>query len=337
MEPAKLARLVRGDLDWIVMKALEKDRARRYETANGLGRDIQRYLNDEPVEAGPPSRWYKLSKWVRRTGGWGPLVTVVVILASLPALLLWLLITNLQLATVRILHNRELQETNTRLVLALQQKGFEALERQAVTEFLSRDVLGQDLGDRRPDPDLRLRAVLDGAARRLEAKADMNARAELQIRALLATAYENVGAEGKARVQRDRVLGLSRQLVQPSRKALEASQKALGARHPITLHDALTLADLCRRLQDYEEAQELLLACYQQLEAPPSGATIRFGPSVDEDLHEFMEYLEYPAQLAETLEGLVQLYDAWGRKAKAEEWRKKLEAAKSPPKPRAKP
>jgi len=57
---------VRGELDWIAMKCLEKDRARRYQTANGLARDIERYLNDEPVEAGPPSAVYKLRKWVSR-------------------------------------------------------------------------------------------------------------------------------------------------------------------------------------------------------------------------------------------------------------------------------
>jgi serine/threonine-protein kinase len=55
-EPARLAKLVRGDLDWVVMKALEKDRTRRYETASGLARDLQRYLDGDPVEAGPPSR-----------------------------------------------------------------------------------------------------------------------------------------------------------------------------------------------------------------------------------------------------------------------------------------
>jgi serine/threonine protein kinase len=65
-EPAKLSKLVRGDLDWITMKCLEKDRTRRYETANGLARDIQRYLSDEPVEAGPPSVTYRLRKFVRR-------------------------------------------------------------------------------------------------------------------------------------------------------------------------------------------------------------------------------------------------------------------------------
>src|SRR4051812_47043742 len=64
-EPAKLTRLVRGELDWIVMKALEKDRSRRYETANGFAADVQRYLNDEPVQACPPSVGYRLRKFVR--------------------------------------------------------------------------------------------------------------------------------------------------------------------------------------------------------------------------------------------------------------------------------
>jgi serine/threonine protein kinase/Tfp pilus assembly protein PilF len=65
-DPAKLTKLVCGELDWIVMKALEKDRARRYETANGFARDIERYLADEPVEACPPSAGYKLRKFARK-------------------------------------------------------------------------------------------------------------------------------------------------------------------------------------------------------------------------------------------------------------------------------
>jgi serine/threonine protein kinase len=66
LEPAQLTRIVRGDLDWIVMKALEKERSRRYETANGLARDLQRYLADEVVEARPPSAGYRLRKFVYR-------------------------------------------------------------------------------------------------------------------------------------------------------------------------------------------------------------------------------------------------------------------------------
>jgi tetratricopeptide (TPR) repeat protein len=65
-EPPKLIHLLRGDLDWIVMKTLEKDRTRRYETASGLAMDVERYLNREPVVARPPSRLYRFQKLVQR-------------------------------------------------------------------------------------------------------------------------------------------------------------------------------------------------------------------------------------------------------------------------------
>jgi serine/threonine protein kinase/tetratricopeptide (TPR) repeat protein len=69
LEPARLTRLLRGELDWIVMKALEKDRIRRYETANSFALDVQRYLADEPVLACPPSAGYRLGKFARRNKG----------------------------------------------------------------------------------------------------------------------------------------------------------------------------------------------------------------------------------------------------------------------------
>jgi hypothetical protein len=66
MEPPKLVSQLRGDLDWIAMKCLEKDRARRYQTANGVARDIERHLKNEPVSACPPGTAYRLAKFVRR-------------------------------------------------------------------------------------------------------------------------------------------------------------------------------------------------------------------------------------------------------------------------------
>jgi tetratricopeptide (TPR) repeat protein/tRNA A-37 threonylcarbamoyl transferase component Bud32 len=66
LEPRRLSGLVRGELDWIVMKCLEKDRDRRYESANALAQDIERYLRDEPVQACPPSAWYRYRKFARR-------------------------------------------------------------------------------------------------------------------------------------------------------------------------------------------------------------------------------------------------------------------------------
>ncbi len=95
-EPGMLSRLLRGDLDWIVMTALETDRTRRYETVNALARDIEYYLKDEPVLASPPSTRYKLTKFVRRNR------TVVV--AS--SLVLGALVVGLALATVGFVQAR---------------------------------------------------------------------------------------------------------------------------------------------------------------------------------------------------------------------------------------
>jgi serine/threonine protein kinase len=80
-EPARLSKMFHGDLDWIAMKALEKDRARRYETANAFAADVLRYLNDEPVEASPPSTAYRLRKFARKHRK--PVMVLVAILAVL--------------------------------------------------------------------------------------------------------------------------------------------------------------------------------------------------------------------------------------------------------------
>ena len=72
---------MRGELDWIVMKALEKDRNRRYETASGFAADIERHLHDEPVQAGPPSAAYRFRKFARRNKG--PVLAAAVVLLAL--------------------------------------------------------------------------------------------------------------------------------------------------------------------------------------------------------------------------------------------------------------
>jgi eukaryotic-like serine/threonine-protein kinase len=95
MEPAKLTKLVRGELDWIVMKTLEKDRNRRYETASGFAADVERYLNDEPVLACPPSTWYRFRKFARRNRP-AVMTAVAVVLAVVMA------VAGLATSTLRI-------------------------------------------------------------------------------------------------------------------------------------------------------------------------------------------------------------------------------------------
>jgi WD40 repeat protein len=105
LEPAKLTKLARGELNWIVMKALDKDRGRRYETANGFAMDVQRYLHDEPVQACPPSTLYRVRKFARRNKAalaTASLVAGVVFAAvAVSTVLIWRKDQNLQEALER--------------------------------------------------------------------------------------------------------------------------------------------------------------------------------------------------------------------------------------------
>jgi serine/threonine protein kinase len=115
-EPARLSKLVRGDLDWITMKALEKDRTRRYETANGLARDIQRYLSDEPVEASPPSATYRLRKLARKhRTALTTAAAFVVLLVAGAAVATWQAVRATQAETLAVDANTHLDAANTEL------------------------------------------------------------------------------------------------------------------------------------------------------------------------------------------------------------------------------
>ncbi|MCA9233731.1 MAG: hypothetical protein KDA57_24045, partial [Planctomycetales bacterium] len=104
IEPKRLSALVRGELDWIVMKALEKDRARRYATATALAADVEHYLNDEPVDACPPSSVYLIGKFTRRNRGW--LSTAAVVLLTV--------LVGLTVSTVLIARERDAAEVSAR-------------------------------------------------------------------------------------------------------------------------------------------------------------------------------------------------------------------------------
>src|SRR5262249_7319717 len=125
-EPRRLTRLVKGELDWIVLKALEKDRNRRYQTANAFALDVERYLADEPVQAGPPGVRYRLGKLVRRHRG--PVVASGVI-----AMLLVAGIVGTSLGFVRAERLRHIAEDN-------QRQAMEAL--RATTDDVVEQLIG---------------------------------------------------------------------------------------------------------------------------------------------------------------------------------------------------
>jgi non-specific serine/threonine protein kinase/serine/threonine-protein kinase len=132
-EPAKLSRLLKGELDWILQKALEKDRTRRYETVNGLARDVQSYLADEVVEARPPSAGYRLKKVVRRHKG--PVIATGLILLALIAGTVGTTLGLLEARKHEQIARHESEEKETaRLEAVLEKVAAEAARRRADEE-----------------------------------------------------------------------------------------------------------------------------------------------------------------------------------------------------------
>ncbi|MGI9516902.1 MAG: tetratricopeptide repeat protein, partial [Pirellulaceae bacterium] len=151
MEPQKLGMLVRGDLDWIVMKALEKDRARRYETASSFAEDIRRYLDEEPVLACPPSARYKFRKFARRNKfvlAAGSLIAAAIVLGLFGTT--WQMLRAMRAEQLAV---QEADEARTQAAIAV-----------AVNDFINDDLLGQANPLQEPDPDLKVRTVVDRAA-----------------------------------------------------------------------------------------------------------------------------------------------------------------------------
>jgi serine/threonine protein kinase/tetratricopeptide (TPR) repeat protein len=285
-EPAKLTRLVRGELDWIVMKALEKDRNRRYETANGFAMDVQRYLADEEVQACPPSAGYRLRKFLRRHKG--P-VAAVVALATLLVLgivgtsigLAWALRAE-KLATDRLLEVTQEKERTKE----------EAAVAKAVNDFLQKDLLAQA----QPEKNARNRKVtvedvLGRAAERIAGKFENQPHVEAAIRLTIGDTYWRLGDYPAAQPHLER--------------ALELRRRVLGEEHPSTL-----------------DCMKLLAALYvdQGAFAKAEPLTVRALELSRRVLGE-----EHPNTVAH-MNDLAILYQAQGQSAKAEPlWAKTLE------------
>jgi serine/threonine protein kinase len=223
-DPKQLRRAIRGELDWIVMKALEKDRNRRYETAGAFAADVQRYLDDEPVQACPTSAVYRLHKFARRNRRW--VLAAGLLLAILAAAVIGLAWTNLVIS-------REKQRGDE-----------EARTAKAVKGFLQ-DLLGQADTGRQPwrreqgrgrNPTITVRELLDRAAQEIESKFTDQPLTEAAIRLTIGDAYRALGRFGEAQ--------------QHLKRSVDLRTKNLPANHPDTLASkhslALVYGDQCR-------------------------------------------------------------------------------------------
>jgi tetratricopeptide (TPR) repeat protein len=222
-EPPKLVHAVRGDLDWIVMKALEKDRARRYETANGLARDIQRHLSDEPVVAGPPSKLYRFQKAVRRNKrafAAGSAVAAALVLGLCVAT--WGLVRERQARTRAVVAEKEQGRLR-------QQAETEAAKSRQVAQFL-KDMLegaGPEVAQGR-DASVLLQ-ILDKAEARMNKELADQPAVEADLRCTMGTVYNELGRYQKAETTFRRALAIEQALYPAGSTNVADTLKCVGS------------------------------------------------------------------------------------------------------------
>jgi serine/threonine protein kinase len=234
-DPVKLSRLMRGDLDWIVMKAIEKDRGRRYETANAFAADIGRFLNDEPVSASPPGTVYRFRKFARRNR------SALRMASLIAALLIGGTITTTLLA-VRARSAEKL--ARERLAEVSRERDQTALARDeaaSITRFL------QDIF-RSPAPSRDGRTItvvekLDQAARLLDADLSLQPDRRAVLRAALADTYGAIGLPDRGAALQEKVR--------------DHHLAARGPEDQLTLHAVSDLANLYLDAGRLDEALNL--------------------------------------------------------------------------------
>ena len=198
-EPPQLIHVVRGDLDWIVMKCLEKDRTRRYETANGLAQDVLNYLNNETVTARPPSRVYRLGKLVRRNK---------LVFAS-AALVTAALVIGLGFSTWMFFKEKQ----DRQQAVAAEKKALaEAAKSQQVAQFLKDMLKGFGPSVAMGRDTTMLREILDKTAERVGKDLKDSPEVEAELRTTLGEVYEALGQYTKTEEMHRAALALRRAL-----------------------------------------------------------------------------------------------------------------------------
>jgi serine/threonine protein kinase/tetratricopeptide (TPR) repeat protein len=260
-DSVRLNRVLAGDLDWIVMKSLEKDRTRRYESASGFAADIQRYLNNEPVMARPPSMNYRVRKFVRknRLGVTAALLVLMALLAGISgtSLGLYRALAAERLANERLqdANRARAQESEQRIVAEIartraedetraKEKALaeEVLQRQyaqAVTDFLENDFLAltniaeqsdlpQNQLGRELNKDTTLRELLDRSAEKLMQRKNLAPAIEARLCNVIGMSYVGNGDADKG--------------IPFLETALKLRREQIGKEHPETLSSMHNLA-----------------------------------------------------------------------------------------------
>jgi eukaryotic-like serine/threonine-protein kinase len=222
IEPRQLVSLLRGDLDWITMKALEKDRARRYGAPSELAADIRRHLNHEPVEARPASAGYRLRKYARRhrvaVGVVAGLVLLVAAFSVLQAL---------QLRRITRERDRATRERD---------------RATRITDFMTGMFKVSDPGEARGSS-ITAREILDKASNDMQKGLAKDPEVQAQMTQVMASTYTNLGLYPRA--------------YELAKRALDARLSLLGPDDPKTLESMAQLGWILNRQGKYVEAEKL--------------------------------------------------------------------------------
>lgn len=247
LEPARLSRAVARDLDWVVMKALDKDRARRYDTASALAADLERFLRDEAVQASPPSASYRFRKFARRNQG--ALVAAGMIAGALvlgTAVSIW--------QAVQATHAKRLAIANAA------KAEHESETTKAISDFLQQDLLGMWNADAQfdagiePDPNLKLATLLERAVAKVDKRFADKPAVRYEVRSILSTAFQSVGRWQQAQTLLE--------------QNLDWNQANLGPDHSDTLYTASALADLYAQSGQVAKAIALLEPTWAAIDKP---------------------------------------------------------------------
>jgi serine/threonine protein kinase len=259
-EPARLRKLVRGELDWIVMKALEKDRSRRYETADGLARDLRRHLEGDPVEAGPPSAVYRLRKLAQKHRAMLATAGSVAALLILGAVVSTWQAVRARASEVEARRQRD-AATAARQAEAAARRRAEDAEREAriqaekaleINRFLVDDLLGQAEPESHAVADkVTLLEVVDRAAAKMGDHFHDRPPVEAFLRYTLARVYHGLGEFDKSRRQAEAWVAIN--------------GRERGAEAPETAEAMGFLSHILSHLGRLDEAERLLTRALERL------------------------------------------------------------------------
>jgi serine/threonine protein kinase len=309
-DPRKLSDLLRGELDWLVMKALEKDRERRYETASEMAADVERYLLDEPVLARPGSSFYRIRKFARRNRA----------LAASTLAIFVALTVGLALATVGFLRANSAEEKAVRRLA-------EVIEEQKTNEMLIRllgDELGFPWGTHIWSDSTTMQDSLGAASHQLDDRLQDRPTVAIRMHQFIAQAYERRGDDANARENRRQALLLAREVHGPEHEIVADVLTELAGEMERQREKNAQCEDLTLKPFDQADLQlhaEQAVELYQKLGIKSHGmghGLFLLAWSVEPDLQRHAEaeqYLRDALQIARDLapdgDSYRQVYALW--------------------------